>query len=140
MNGRFYRWISLGLVLAATVGCSGAEEEAENVLNGVRGVITMNGKPLPDGAIVTLHPKEGGDSGQKIFGTYVSDENHFAIRTVKDDENFSGAPEGEYTVTVQSPKNKPGAIPAKYGKPETSGLTVEVKKGFNAVPEMKLTP
>ncbi|MDB5340037.1 MAG: hypothetical protein JWN70_5656 [Planctomycetaceae bacterium] len=140
MNGRLYRWICLGLVLSVTVGCGGAEEEAENVLNGVRGVITINGKPAPDGTIVTLIPKEGGDSGQQIFGTYISDENNFAIRTVKDGENFSGAPEGEYAITIQSPKNKPTAIPAKYGKPETSGLTVEVKKGFNAVPEIKLAP
>lgn len=140
MNGRICRWLCLGLVLATSVGCGGSDEDTENVLNGVRGVISINGKPAPDGAVVTLHPKEGGESGQQIIGSYISDENHFSIRTVKDGENFSGAPEGEYIVTVQSPKNKPTAIPAKYGKPETSGLTVEVKKGFNAVPEFKLAP
>ena len=141
MNGRIYRWLCLGVVLAATAGCGGAaEEDTEYVLNGVGGAVTINGKPAPDGTIVTLHPKDGGGSGQQIFGTYISDENRYTIRTVKDGENYSGVAEGEYAITVESPKTKPNAIPPKYGKPETSGLTFEVKKGLNQVPEIKVTP
>ncbi len=126
--------------MAATVGCAVEDDGAEYRLNVVGGDIKINGKPPAEGTIVTLHPKDGGPSDQQIYGVYDADLGRYGIMTVKDGETLAGAPEGEYIVTVQSPKNKPGAIPAKYGNPKTSGLTMEVKPGANAAPEITLAP
>lgn len=142
MNGRFHRLVCLGMVVAASIGCGSAVEVEENpnILNPVTGVISLNGKAIPTGSVVSFHSKDGGATAPKIFGTYSAEENYFSVMTVKDGENFGGAPEGTYVVTVQPPRNKPSAIPAKFGNPTTSGLTVEIKPGMNSIPEMKLVP
>lgn len=145
MNGRIHWLVGLGLVVAGIVGCGSSEidiPEDPNVLNPVMGgAIKLNGKSIPSGAIITFHPTSGGDASQKISGTYNADEGYFTVMTLKGQEKLGGAPEGVYTMTIQPPRNKPGSVPAKYGNPATSGLTVEVKAGQNTnVPESNLTP
>jgi hypothetical protein len=141
MNVRFHQLAYLALVLASTFGCGSADalvEENQNLLNPVKGAITLNGKDIPTGAIVTFHAKDGGPTAPKISGTYSADESYFSVSTLKDGTSFGGAPEGVYTVTIHPPRKKPGSIPAKYGSPATSGLTVEIKQGMNNLPEIKL--
>ena len=143
MNRGMYRIFTLGLSLAACVGCGSSEpmyDEDPNVLNSVMGSgITLDGKSIPSGAIVTLHPKEA-KPGEQISGVYNGEERYFTVMTVRDGEKLGGAPEGNYTMTIQPPRNKPASVPAKYGNPATSGLSVEVKAGANSIPETKLTP
>lgn len=128
------------LILAVSGGCGGGDKQEENVLNTVRGAIKFKGKDIPTASIVSFHPKDGSSTGQVISGTYSSEDSYFSVETVKDGETFVGAPVGEYIVTVESPKRNPGAIPAKYAKPATSGLTVEIKQGMNNLKEITLQP
>lgn len=127
------------------MGCSSKDEvefpQDPNVLNFVRGgPITLNGKSIAPGAIIKFHAKEGANPSQPIVGTYNNDEGYFTVITTKDGVKFAGAPAGSYKMTIESPKRAPNSVPAKYGKPETSDLTVEVKEGANTYPEFKLTP
>lgn len=142
MNGRFFSLAWLLLVICT--GCGSSEElveEDHKVLNFVRGgAITLNGKDIPSGAVVTLHPKAGATAGQPITGKYNADESYFTVITVKDGEQFAGAPEGAYTMTLQPPRNKPAAIPKKYQTPATSDLLVEVKSGSNMLAPIQLQP
>lgn len=131
--------------MAGIVGCGTSEADESGwsgALNQVEGgSITINGRQIDNGAIVTFHPKAGGAEGQKIFGTYSSGERDFSLVTEKGSNKALGAPAGEYVVTIQPPvPNAPSWIPAKYGNPATSGLTAEVKKGSNHIPEIKLVP
>lgn len=143
MNQRNYLLACLGIVLAGTAGCGSADDENPNaprVLNVTKGTITMNGKDIVHGAIVTFHPKAGGATGQLISGIYQNDEGCFFLSTDEGRKKVLGAPEGEYMVTIQPPARYPTAIPAKYANPATSGLTAVIKSGMNQIPEMKLTP
>lgn len=143
MSGTSHRSFVFCLGLSICVGCgsfSDSENKDADTLNYVRGsTVMVDGKEIPEGVIVAFHPKTGAVAGEQIVGQYTADENYYTVTTIKGTEKKSGAPEGTYTVTFHAPKNKPGAIPAKYGNPATSDVTVEVKAGTNIYPELKLT-
>jgi hemoglobin len=83
----------------------------------VRGVITVEGKPLEAGSI-TFYPAKGKGSlrSEVALGKY-------ELKEVKP---------GKYTVTVQSAE-KGITLPKKYSDPATSALEVDVQEGRNAV-------
>ena len=111
--------IILGVTLA---GCGGD-------LVSVKGVVTVDGQPLETGN-VSFHPVDGGPVGHGAIQTNGS----FRIRTGTE----NGLAPGKYRATVvatseapeptpQNPEPLPRLlVPARYGKPETSGLEYTV--------------
>ena len=114
---------ALLMILIVTLGGCGGD------LVSVEGEVTIDGKPLDKGNI-SFHPVAGGPVGN---GTIQSDGS-FTIRTGTE----AGLAPGEYRVTVvatgeapqptpQNPEPLPQLlVPARYGKPETSGLEYTV--------------
>jgi hypothetical protein len=125
----------IGLVtLANLIGCRG--ESGPEMVN-VSGRVSYQGKPLSRGTITFL--PEG--DGQPASGTIGSDGS-YRLQTI---EPGDGARTGRYKVIVSTsdlnvetldtamlpsemPKGKT-LTPAKFEKPETSGLTAEIKSG-----------
>lgn len=138
---------AVGFLLA---GCGGPKEAPRGP---VKGRVTLGNQPVA-GATITFESKAAGvaqtattdDSGNYEFESY----------------NAAGLPAGSYKVTVSSgrfmqpgeevpridPTKKPMApakpksttIPDKYAKPETSGLSAEVKAGANDPFNFELKP
>jgi hypothetical protein len=84
---------------------------ADEDLSTIEGKVTYNGKPLQDGSI-TFHLKD-----DQFVGAKIQPDGTFRVERV---------PVGTVKVTFASKKLR---IPTKYGIPETSPLTLEVKKG-----------
>jgi hypothetical protein len=100
----------------------------------VTGTITLDGKPLPNAAIVfhpddsnALSPLGGTDSNGQYELFYI--------------DNKSGAVPGQYTVTVstaQSWNNIPESVPEKYVDKTLSELKYTVKTGKQVI-DIKLS-
>lgn len=98
----------------------------------VIGTVTLDGKPLK-GAAVVFVPKEG-----RAAAGITDELGRYSMTTF---EEHDGAVPGEYrvTITTQTPpaSGKPGdqqiRTPAKYGNPETSGVSCQVLPGDNTV-------
>jgi hypothetical protein len=117
------------LLLSLGLGC-GAGESANLAPAG--GVITYRGKPLPDVNVVFM-PRSGAPA------TGLTDsEGRFELMTL----DQPGAVVGAHQVTItpnqgpiemplpgQPPAKPKSAVPQKYTRAETSGLTAEVKAG-----------
>lgn len=149
------RYRSLFLLCAAAAaflaGCGGTSELARGT---ARGRVTLAGKPLA-GATVVFENKAVGvaqsatldDDGKYEFVTYAA----------------AGLPAASYKVTVSSgrfmlpgeeiprltpagkgpatpPKKAATAVPEKYGKAESSGLSADVKAGENPPFDFDLKP
>jgi hypothetical protein len=95
----------------------------------VKGTITYNGKPVPQGSIM-FQPEQGPAATANIKnGSY-------SLKTYKNDD---GAILGKHKVTVISLEDQAGRlpedrnplpppiVPLKYNFPDKSGLTAEVK-------------
>jgi hypothetical protein len=109
------RGVCLVLFAACAVFVSGeAVLAADAELATVGGKVIYNGKPLTD-AVITFHLKD-----EQFVGAKIKD-GMFRIDRV---------PVGAVKVTIGS---KTVALPAKFADPETSGLTVRIKKGKNPV-------
>ena len=114
------RATTLVLLAAGVVLLSGGRSPAaDEELSTIEGVVTYNGKPLPDGAI-TFHLKD-----DQFVGAQIKD-GKFQVDRV---------PVGTVKVTIASKKFR---LPPKYGVPETSPLTLEVKAG-KGVADFKIT-
>ncbi len=109
------------LVALAAVGCGGDPTPA------VSGKITYRGSPLPLGTVM-----------------FVGDDGNGRDAILRNDGTYSirPAPVGKMKVVITGGKPPPGAggesfigpdvtVPAKYTKPETTDLTVELKPGPN---------
>jgi len=110
MRGVILVLFAVGMVLVSGGAVSAADEE----LASVGGKVIYNGKPLDD-AVIIFHLKDDQFVGAKIKA------GQFRVDRV---------PVGAVKVTIESKKV---AIPAKFTDPETSGLSVEIKKGKNPV-------
>jgi len=104
-----------GLCLTLLAACAvllggGRSPAADEELGTVTGAVTYKGKPLADGTI-TFHLK-----GDQFVGSKIKDGKYLVDRV----------PAGTVKVTIESKKFR---LPAKYASEDTSGLTVEVKKG-----------
>ncbi len=146
-----YRSVILLSAAALLAGCSGASELPRGT---VRGRVTLAGKPLA-GATVVFENRAVGvaqsatldDDGRYEFLNYAA----------------GGLPAASYKVTVSSgrsmlpgeeiprlspvakgpvtpPKRAPTAVPDKYAKAESSGLSAEVKAGDNPPFDFDLKP
>ncbi|OAI53871.1 hypothetical protein AYO47_00705 [Planctomyces sp. SCGC AG-212-M04] len=122
----------LVLCLAMLAGCSGSDRPklAETV-----GVVTFKGQPLPTANVVFMPA-----SGPPAYATTDS-AGVFALSTQGDPGAMVGS--GTFIITAfeQLPEKKPehlltaadlkkmntSLIPAKYGRPETSGLKETIK-------------
>ena len=90
----------------------------------VCGVITYQGKPVPTGNVM-LVPVEGGDAALSIIrpdGTYsletIPGKHRVGVTAV------SEPPPGTSEMNYRAP---PPLVPAKYGRPDSSGLVVDVQ-------------
>ena len=104
------RGVCLVLVAACAALVSGGPvPAADEKLATVGGKVIYNGRPLADGTI-TFHLK-----GDQFVGARIKDGRFLVDRV----------PFGEAKVTVESRKV---GIPAKFASPETSGMSIEIKK------------
>jgi hypothetical protein len=112
---------ALGLIAIFLAGCGGAGT--------VTGEVTLDGTPLKEG-LITFHPA---DPGPTAYGQVKAGE--FNLSTGQK----ASVPPGKYKVTVSAStipemgtKQEAKLLtPAKYAKPDTSGLEAEVKSGSN---------
>lgn len=115
------------ILLSALTSCGGQSTAS------VEGTVTYRGEPLPAGRVV-FHPQEG----RPAFG----DIHHgrFTLTTL---EPRDGALLGVHRVSVSYDRpvdpddafsDRISLIPQRYTRPETSGLTAEVRPGANEFP------
>jgi hypothetical protein len=125
-------------ILVAITGCSGPPPGV--TLNTVRGDVELpEGKThidAADHALIQFHPKDGEGKSRTITGTLI--EGQYTLMTEENGEKILGAPEGDYVVTITSPKSAPHVIPSKYSDPKTTDLTAHVDEGNNEVPTFVL--
>lgn len=98
------------------------------------------GKPLAE-AVVVLHRVGGDIEGNQKPMAIAKPDGTFDLTTFHAND---GAPLGDYAITVVLPalttggeeptRNGPNTLPAKYAKPETSGLKCTVVEGDNQIP------
>jgi hypothetical protein len=136
--------IALALLLPAVV-CAGCSRGGTK-LHPVRGRVLFEGKPTPH-ALVVLHPLDPpGEDAPRPRGQVAADGS-FMLSSLRAED---GAPAGRYAVTVEwwlSPTGRgkgddlppSNRLPARYSRPETSGLQVAVQPGVNELPVIRLT-
>jgi hypothetical protein len=101
------------------------------------------GKPIT-AAVVTFHPQDKSLKERPVGNT--KQDGSFRLTTYSAND---GAPVGEYTVTIawfpaipasQGAEAEPGQnlLPAKYSKPESSGLRAKIVAGDNELPAFEL--
>jgi hypothetical protein len=137
-RARGFFLLFLGFSLVLTAGCGG---KGEVPLVPVSGTVKIHGVPMPMGT-VEFHPDAG--KGNNFSGKpkgMIKSDGTYTLNT----DGRDGAPVGWYKVTVSgqgmpdpSKMTEGGKPPtplnvqAKYGKPETSGFSFEVKDGAPA--------
>jgi hypothetical protein len=110
----------------------------------VSGQVLLNDKPLK-GVVVAFHPVDKAKFERERPNADTDADGRFRLSTyLKDD----GAPEGDYKVTffyqiapedTGSDQTTPNLLPAQYGDPEKSGVTVTVKGGPIDLEPFRLT-
>src|SRR5262245_46454505 len=131
----------LALLTASSASCSSAGRVR---LHPVRGQVLYKGRPVAR-ALVVFHPLEELPAGVQKPIAYTDAEGHFRLTTERPGD---GAPAGEYLITVElREKTRTGVekvggrnlLPARYSKPESSGLRYCVQEGQNELPPFDLT-
>ncbi|MCE9565705.1 MAG: hypothetical protein K8U57_27085 [Planctomycetes bacterium] len=114
-------WASVLFVFVA--GCSGPG------IAPVEGTVTYKGEPLKDGTIL-FHPEKGRPAAGKIRDGKIVE---VTTETLND-----GVPVGSVRVAIQAITNPDkmdaphkSLIPEKYGDPDKSELTADIKPGKN---------
>ena len=117
-------WLILfGLVILGTSGCSGSSKKGPPPKSAVKGTVTLDGKPVPEGEIlfsvsgevpVPLPIKDGSFSGEATVG-----KNAVSVSVYK---------AGKPTSTDPKTPTKINIIPAKYNGPNTT-LSADVAEG-----------
>lgn len=109
--------------LWAVSGCSGTP--AKETPTGVKGIVTLAGKPLPEGT-VSFSNSATGNAAVAQLGA----EGKFTVT--------GGVVPGEYKVTItpptptpDNPAPKASAIPEKYRNEATSDLKAKISSGAN---------
>lgn len=122
----------LRLAVASLALCVGCAPGPREVLHPVKGRITLDGKPLPRGA-VTLHPESTAVTWHQPTGM-IEPPGEYVIYT----SGQNGAPPGEYQVVVfateagNSPDGaaRPGLpkslVPLRYNDPRQTPLRLKV--------------
>jgi hypothetical protein len=120
-----------GALVILLAGCSGPPGET---LLPVEGLVRLQGKPLTKGVVVLHADDSKGNTSKHDSRGNIQADGHYKIST----HPREGAPPGWYKITVQStepsdPKNpyaKPRSLlpdPEKFGSPDESGLTFQVR-------------
>jgi hypothetical protein len=133
-------YVGACVVLAALVGCGGPYDAT------VSGEVTLDGNPVPTGAIAFI-PSSGGPPAY----AQIDQSGKYEVFTGKE----QGLPSGAYSATVVSreppasersklggppPPGKP-ITPVWYQNPSTSGLSYTVEPGNNEINiELSTTP
>lgn len=93
------------------------------------GVVTLDGAPVEE-AVVTFATTRSDRNGKEFTAVGITDpQGRFVLRTFRPAD---GAVEGTHAVTISKSSMDKGklehAIPSKYARFETSGLTADVTK------------
>ena len=130
-------------------GCGGSVPKSTELkdLATVTGQVKFKNEPTP-GAFVTFHPLDKPGT-PPIASAIVESDGKFAVKSTVGRELKPGAAPGTYRLSVswlipaptptdnEATKEK---LPAKYQKPETSGIEVTIKPGANQLDEILLNP
>jgi hypothetical protein len=148
-NGFIVRRLALtvGIVLAVLGGCGGPADPGTMM---VSGVVTLDGKPVDQAAIGFL-----GREGARLATAQTDKAGKFTIRAAMGKNVVTVAKAGappvlappssesqlmptttEYQQMIQNIKTE---VPAKYGDPKTSGLSVDVAEGMPKEVELALS-
>ncbi len=152
LSAFFFCSMSLGLL--GFSGCGGDPDALPEGPKGtVSGKVTSNGKPVPEGSIITFTP-EGG-SGIPASGSLAADGS-FKLRA----KGSFDVPAGIYKVSISPPATQEMSaedamkaqmagtlpdfqvkeIPQKYRSPDTSGESFEVKEGDDNTYDLDMKP
>jgi hypothetical protein len=137
-------WLICLPLLAALAGCGSSQNADRLPVFPATGKLVYDGRPLA-GAYIVLHPKRaaGGRAAPRPHAQAASDGS-FALTSY---ESNDGAPAGDYTLTVElrSLANHggdvtagPNTLPAKYGRAETSPVTIQIAEQTNDLPEIQI--
>jgi hypothetical protein len=120
------RLLGIAILSLLFTGCGGLPATVE-------GVVTLDGKPLPNGRI-WFHPDS---PGPMAYGVSLQDGSY----RLKTGAKQNGLLPGRYRVTVYAmdvadSRNADGTrlTPAVYGEPSQTPLRAEVAKGSNRIP------
>jgi hypothetical protein len=133
----------LGLLMTAAAmavptSTAWAQKQEKVVETGiVEGHVTYKGKPLEAGTI-QFHPEKGKPIIVKLQadGVYKTADvpiGEFRVTVETESVNPANLKDGDKKDAARPDPAKYVSIPKKYAKPETSGLTAEVKKGKQAL-------
>jgi hypothetical protein len=128
--------ICLAVLVAAASGCGKPAYQIETAP--VRGMVTLDGRPLPSGYVVVPTTRGRMASGK------IKPDGSFVLSTY---EEGDGAQVGTHPLIVNevppdefSPKTGEHVpIPSRYASAGTSGLTTEVKPGEDNILTLELT-
>ena len=137
--GRLICTLVVASALIQSVGCSSGE--ARRPTQPASGTLKILGKAAP-GATLVFHPDQPWGKDEPKPRATVKPDGSFEVTTY---EGNDGAPEGNYTVTVEwFVPNKPddgnvtNRAPAKYGKAQSSPLKATIGKGPNTLPALEI--
>ncbi len=129
------QWVWLIGIAIATLGCGGSSHELETAP--VSGRVTLDGEPLASGYVFVTPSRGRGAKGA------IQSDGTFVLGTY---ESADGAQVGTHSVTVSPIPQDEGAgrrvrvaIPRKYSRAKSSGLTFEVKPGEDNNLELALS-
>jgi hypothetical protein len=138
--GRTGGCLALGCTTFLAISCG---RQGKSVYP-VRGQVLYEGKPLAN-AFVVCHPLEKTARAVRPSATTDTD-GWFCLSTYQTDD---GAPPGDYTVTVEwrkvtvidseTSELSGNLLPARYSKPQTSKLRINVIAGANENHYLRLT-
>jgi len=125
--------IVIAIGLLAVIGC-GRGERRVPVFKTSGSVVRADGSAVPN-ALIVLHATGDASTVPKPRGT-TDEQGRFQLTTYEVDD---GAPEGQYTVTVEQwIRDDPNLPPSNHlvatlAKPESSGLQATISQGTNEI-------
>jgi hypothetical protein len=141
------RWqivFSIGFALALlAAGCGKAPPKPWEKVVPAKGVVKYKGKPL-GGAMITLIPKDSTFPDSVRPSATSKEDGSFELGTYSQSD---GAPAGAYKALVlhfpvvgpkDNPSPGPNDLPAKYARPDSTDLTVEVSESAAALQPLEL--
>lgn len=128
--------IAFAIAVMAVSGC-GRGERRVPVFKTSGSVVRADGSAVPN-ALVVLHVNGPASMVPKPRGT-TDEQGRFQLTTYEVDD---GAPEGQFTITVEQwIRDDPNLPPSNHlvatlAKPESSGLQVTISQGANEIPPL----
>src|SRR4051812_30400474 len=136
-----FQFVLLAMSFVAADGCSKGKDPNRLPVFPVSGHLSIKGQ-APTGAFVVLHPKAGtaiNPKGEVVRPrAVVKPDGSFAFASYDADD---GAPSGEYSLTVEwrkivrspdgSPVLGPNVVSPKYGRPESSPVSIRIAEKSN---------